>query len=164
MNCLLILSTKLYIYVTWHPLFVFVFVVHNDGHFFKKNTKMVLVLHQVIQSLIFTFYSSNHSLVKHLLHHHPCWCVSGITNPSNIFWWPAVYFKQLLNTISDFMDPDLLQALQFCFQSTCIVSMLRWRRVGNIPHPMWDGFPQMLINGRREMLLVSRVGCWVQSG
>ena len=54
--------------------FAFVFVVHNDGHFCKKKKKKkkVLVLRQVIQNLIFTFYSANHSLVKHLLHHHPC--------------------------------------------------------------------------------------------
>ena len=70
-----------------------------------------------------------------------------LLTPLMFFQWPDVYFKQLLNTISDFMDPDLLQALQFCIQSTCIVFLLHWRRVGNIPQPVWDWFPQMLING-----------------
>ena len=147
--------------------FAFVFVVHNDGHFCKKKKKKK-------RSLCFVKLSKTLSLPftqQIILLWNICYTIilvdvflELLTNPSNVFQWPDVYFKQLLNTISDFMDPDLLQALQFCFQSTCIVFVLHWRRVGNIPQPMWDGFPQMLINGHREMLLVSRVGCWGQSG
>ena len=127
--------------------FVFVFAVHNDGHFCKKKKKKSLCFIKLPKALSLPF---THQII---LLWNICYTIIlvdvflELLTPLTFFQWPDVYFKQLLNTISDFMDPDLLQALQFCFQSTCIVFLLHWRRVGNIPQPVWDWFPQMLING-----------------